>query len=45
MKVINKPTKGPENEEAGEEMKKETAVKKSNIAVRNSRRLINHLIG
>lgn len=31
MKVINKPTKGPENEEAGEEMKKE--VKKSNIAV------------
>ena len=23
MKVINKPTKGPENEEAGEEMKKE----------------------
>ena len=33
MKVINKPSKGPENEEAGEEMKKE-AVKKSNVAVR-----------
>lgn len=36
MKVINKPAKGPENEEAGEEMKKDTpgAVKKSNMAVR-----------
>jgi hypothetical protein len=31
MKVINKPAKGPENEEAGEEMKKE--VKKSAMAV------------
>jgi hypothetical protein len=31
MKVINKPTKGGPEEEAGEEMKKE--VKKSNVAV------------
>jgi hypothetical protein len=33
MKVINKPTKMNEQEEAGEEMKKDNAVKKSNMAV------------